>query len=274
MPETLAKLFSAELEGITAKCIEVEVDLNVGLHAFNIVGLADKALSESRERVNSALKNSGAKPPNRENRKITVNLAPADIKKTGAQYDLAIALGYLLASGQIRKFDGRKIMFVGELALDGGVRGINGALNIAEMAAEHGFDSLMVPSVNAREAAVIDKLRIIPVDSLREAIDIIEERASARPLVSTKLAAAKEHSYADFADDRPAWGRKKSACASDGRYSARPYQERSNRSHKNLERGRSATQRINFGTTIPRPTPHRFGSGNRRRRDKSASGRD
>ncbi len=202
MPETLAKLFSAELEGITAKCIEVEVDLNVGLHAFNIVGLADKALSESRERVNSALKNSGAKPPNRENRKITVNLAPADIKKTGAQYDLAIALGYLLASGQIRKFDGRKIMFVGELALDGGVRGINGALNIAEMAAEHGFDSLMVPSVNAREAAVIDKLRIIPVDSLREAIDIIEERASARPLVSTKLAAAKEHSYADFADVR------------------------------------------------------------------------
>jgi magnesium chelatase family protein len=97
----LARVFSAELEGITANPIEVEVDLNVGLHAFNIVGLADKALNEAKERVNSALKNSGVKPPNQENRKITVNLAPADIKKTGSQYDLAIAIGYLLATGQV-----------------------------------------------------------------------------------------------------------------------------------------------------------------------------
>src|SRR3989344_3774094 len=99
----LAKIFSAELEGIDARLIEVEVDINVGLHSFTIVGLGDKAVAEAKERVNAALKNSGVKPPNRENRKITVNLAPADVQKTGSQYDLAIAIGYLLATGQIKK---------------------------------------------------------------------------------------------------------------------------------------------------------------------------
>ena len=99
MGATVAKVFSAELEGIHARRIEVEVDLHVGLHAFHIVGLADKALNEARERVNSALKNIGVKAPNRENRTITVNLAPADIKKTGSQYDLAITIGYLVAPG-------------------------------------------------------------------------------------------------------------------------------------------------------------------------------
>src|SRR3989338_5644728 len=101
----ISKVFSAELEGIDARLIEVETDVNVGLHSFTIVGLADKALSEAKERVNSALKNIGVKPPTRENRRIVVNLAPADVKKTGSQYDLAIALGYLLASGQIKEFE-------------------------------------------------------------------------------------------------------------------------------------------------------------------------
>src|SRR3989344_3422560 len=102
--KNFAKVYCAELEGIDAKLIEVETDINVGLHSFNIVGLADKALSEAKERVNAALKNSGVKSPNRENRRITVNLAPADIKKTGSQYDLAIAVCYLLATKQIKDF--------------------------------------------------------------------------------------------------------------------------------------------------------------------------
>src|SRR5687767_11469318 len=102
---SLSRVYSAELEGIHGKLIEVEVDMNVGLHSFNIVGLADKALSEAKERVSSALKNTGVRPPTKENRKITVNLAPADIKKTGSQYDLAIAIGYLLASDQLKPFD-------------------------------------------------------------------------------------------------------------------------------------------------------------------------
>src|SRR5579872_2038551 len=107
--KNLAVVHSAELEGINARLIEVEVDMNVGIHTFNIVGLADKALNEAKERVNSALKNSGVKPPNRENRKITINLAPADVKKTGSQYDLAIAIGYLAATKQIPDFQSGEI---------------------------------------------------------------------------------------------------------------------------------------------------------------------
>src|SRR5277367_1705298 len=161
MIKNLARLYSAELEGVNAKIIEVEADINVGLHAFNIVGLGDRSLSEAKERVNSALKNAGIKPPNRENRKITVNLAPADVKKTGSHYDLAIALGYLLATHQIREFDARDKMFLGELALDGRLRPANGALNIAQMAAQLGFAYLFLPAESANEAAAIDRKSVV-----------------------------------------------------------------------------------------------------------------
>jgi len=187
MLKNLARVFSAELEGIKAKLIEVEVDLNVGLHAFNIVGLADKALNEAKERVNSALKNSGVKPPNRENRKITVNLAPADIKKTGSQYDLAIALGYLLATKQIKEFDTRDKLFIGELALDGRLRPVSGALNIAQMASEAGFQYIVLPAQNANEAAVVKKICAIPLENLQDAIDFLEERKIIKPEVFAPL---------------------------------------------------------------------------------------
>lgn len=179
--KSLAKTYSAELEGINAKLIEVEVDINVGLHSFNIVGLPDKSLNEAKERVNSALKNSGIKPPNRENRKITVNLAPADIKKNGSHYDLAIALGYLLATKQIAEFDPRHKIFLGELALDGRLRPVNGALNIAQMAVESGFHQLFLPAQNANEAAAIEGVAIIPITCLQEAIDILEEKKIVAP---------------------------------------------------------------------------------------------
>ena len=161
----------------------MEVDLNVGLHAFNIVGLADKALNEAKERVNAALKNSGVKPPNRENRRITINLAPADIKKTGSQYDLAIALGYLAATEQIADFDARDKIFVGELALDGHLRPIAGALNIAEMARDRGFKYLFVPTQNANEAAAIGGITVVPIESLAEAIEILERKRVPEPAV-------------------------------------------------------------------------------------------
>ncbi|MDP2705857.1 MAG: magnesium chelatase domain-containing protein, partial [bacterium] len=107
------KLYSAELEGIEAELVEVEADINVGLHSFNIVGLADKAVSEAKERVNSALKNSQIKPPTKENRRITINLAPADLKKAGSRFDLPIALAYLLASGQLKNFKTEDKIFIG-----------------------------------------------------------------------------------------------------------------------------------------------------------------
>ena len=176
MSKKLGRLYSAALEGIDAKIIEVEADINVGLHSFNIVGLGDRSLNEAKERVNSALKNSGIKPPNRENRKITINLAPADIKKTGAHYDLAIALGYLLATKQIREFVCADKIFLGELALDGRLRPVSGALNIAQKAAREGFKYLFLPRENANEAAAIAEIAVIPLEDLREVIAILEGR--------------------------------------------------------------------------------------------------
>ena len=174
--KNFSKVYSAELEGIEAKLIEVETDINVGLHSFNIVGLADKALNEAKERVSSALKNSGVKPPTKENRKITVNLAPADIKKTGSQYDLAIALGYLLATKQIKQFETKDKVFIGELSLEGGLRSISGALNISRLAKKLGFKFLFVPKGNAVESAMIKGIKVIPVSNLEELIDHLEER--------------------------------------------------------------------------------------------------
>lgn len=176
MSKEVVRFYSAELEGITAKIIEVEIDLNVGLHSFNIVGLADKALNEAKERVNSAIKNIGAKPPNRDNRKITVNLAPADIKKTGSQYDLAIALGYLLATNQIAKFNTNDKVFVGELSLDGRLRRISGTLNIAETAKNLGFKYLFLPKENANEASAISNIKIVPLETLEDAVLFLENK--------------------------------------------------------------------------------------------------
>jgi len=181
MQKITSRVYSAELEGINAKIIEVETDLNVGLHSFNIVGLADKALNEAKERVNSALKNLGVKPPNRENRKITINLAPASIKKTGSHYDLAIALGYLLATKQISNFNPEDKIFVGELALDGRLRPIFGAINIAESARRHGFKYLFLPEENANEASAISEIKVIPVKTLEEVVLFLENRKIIEP---------------------------------------------------------------------------------------------
>ena len=195
--KNLAKIYSAELEGINAKLIEVEVDLNVGLHSFTIVGLADKALNEAKERVNSAIKNSGAKPPNRENRRITINLAPADFKKAGSHYDLAIALAYLLATKQIAPFDAARKIFVGELALDGGLRPVNGALNIAQMASDRGYEYLFLPKQNANEAMAIAGVRIIPLVNLAEAITVLEKRGVVSPPPAPSPAAATQMAQAE-----------------------------------------------------------------------------
>jgi len=183
----ISKIYSAELDGIDARLIEVETDVNVGLHSFTIVGLADKALSEAKERVNSALKNIGVKPPTKENRRIVVNLAPADFKKTGSQYDLAIALGYLVATQQIKEFSTDDKIFAGELALDGRLRPINGVLNMARLAKKSGFKYLFLPKQNAAEAAMIDCIKVIPLESLLQAIDCLEGRLPIAPQPPTEL---------------------------------------------------------------------------------------
>ncbi len=182
--------------------IEIETDIHVGLHSFNIVGLADKSLSEAKERVSSALKNSGVKPPSKENRKIVVNLAPADLKKTGSHYDLAIAIGYLLATKQIKEFDASDKIFVGELALDGALRNVSGVLNIARMAKLKGYKEIFVPKENAIEAAIIDGLIVVPVSNLLELMHHLENRSVIKPQPKTQLepTVSSEHQLVDIAD--------------------------------------------------------------------------
>ena len=197
-----ARTWSGELDGIRARCVEVEVDIHVGLHSFLIVGLADKALSEAKERVGAALKNSGMKPPSQENRKIVVNLAPADVKKTGSQYDAAIAVGYLLATGQIREFPSAGKMFLGELALDGSFRAVSGALNVAVMAVARGMKELYVPAANAAEAAIVRGIAVFPVGSLPSLVAHLEGRIPISPQPPTELSGDDGLAGVDLSDVR------------------------------------------------------------------------
>lgn len=165
----LAKVTSAAVVGLDAVPITVEVDIaSQGLPSFSIVGLGDKAIEESKERVRAALKNSGADlPPKR----ITVNLAPADLPKEGPAYDLPIALGILIASEQLPKVDITNAVFLGELSLDGSLRRIWGVLPCAIMARDKKFEHVFVPVDNLDEARIINKVKVYPVNNLRELFD-------------------------------------------------------------------------------------------------------
>jgi magnesium chelatase family protein len=159
----LAKLFSGAVVGLHAVPVTVEVDsTGGGLPSLTIVGLPDKAIEESRERVRAAIKNSGAEYPAR---RIVINLAPADLPKVGPSYDVPMAVGILLASGQLPACF-PKALFFGELSLDGTLRHSNGILPIVSMAKEEGFTTIFLPEADAPEGAVIDDIDIIPVPSL------------------------------------------------------------------------------------------------------------
>src|SRR3989344_1294751 len=122
-----AKTYAAQPVGSSAELISVDADLTRGLHAFSIVGLADKAVEEARDRVSAAIRHSGIKPPKQQNKRIVLSLSPADLKKEGSHYDLAIALAYLIAAGDLAPLV-EHMLFVGELALDGTLRGVRGVL--------------------------------------------------------------------------------------------------------------------------------------------------
>ncbi|MFC1626658.1 YifB family Mg chelatase-like AAA ATPase [Patescibacteria group bacterium] len=159
----LAKVLSGAIVGLESVPVTVEVDIaSKALPAFTIVGLPGKAVEESKERVRSAIKNSGAEFPAR---RITVNLAPADLPKNGPSYDLPIALGILLASGQIPKKD-LSGLFVGELSLDGSVCATNGVLSLATLAKTKKINNIFVPIANVKEAAIIEGIDVFPVKSL------------------------------------------------------------------------------------------------------------
>ncbi len=170
----LAKLFSVTLQGIEGIVCEVEVDVGRGgFEKSLIVGLPDTAVKESTERVKSAIINSGYKYPKTQS---LINLAPADVKKAGPAFDLPIALGMLLGQGIFTNTALKDFVIVGELALDGRVRPVNGVLNMAMTAAEAGFNRMIVPLENAREAAVVRNIEVYGVGSLAQAVAFLAGR--------------------------------------------------------------------------------------------------
>lgn len=167
-----SKVFSVALNGLSACIVEVEVDAVYGLPVFNIVGLPDKAVQESKDRVASAIKSSGFQSPHQQPIRTLVSLAPADLKKEGSLYDLPISLGFLTATKQI-KFDFQGRIFVGELALDGKLRPIKGALAFALAAKEKGFKEIILPWQNFTEASLIKEIKAVGVNDLEETIDYL-----------------------------------------------------------------------------------------------------
>jgi magnesium chelatase family protein len=195
----LFKTHSAAVFGIDAYLVEVEVDISAGQPNFLTVGLPDAAVRESRERIKSAIKNCGLDFPFQV---ITVNLAPADVKKEGSGFDLSIALGILGTTGVLLKPDLKGYVFLGELALDGGLRPIKGALSIAGMARQKGIRKMVVPQDNAREAAVVQDVEVYGLRSLPEVLDLVNETRRFTPAkvnTAEMLAAASQYAV-DFRD--------------------------------------------------------------------------
>lgn len=192
----LAKVTSCALIGLDGVPITVEVDVGVGMPAFTIVGLPDAAVQEAKERVRAAIRNSGGRFPTG---RVTVNLAPADIRKEGPSYDLPIALGILLASLQIDIPNAAiaTTLVVGELSLDGSVRHVDGALAIADTAQAHGFTALIAPAGDAAEAALVPGIAVYPVGTLVTLV---------RHLVGAELIAPQPPSEIDTRDEAEAEG--------------------------------------------------------------------
>lgn len=179
----LAKINSIAVIGLDGEKVEVEVDLSNGLPSFSIVGLPDKAVEESKERVRSAIKNSNCNFPQK---RITVNLAPADVRKEGPAYDLAIAVGILLASEQL-KFDPDKAVIIGELSLDGRIRHTNGILTMTIAAKNYGFSDIYIPRENQEEATIVNGIEIYTPNSLTELISHFREEEILKPAEMTNL---------------------------------------------------------------------------------------
>ena len=212
----LAIVKSAAVVGLEGAVVEVEVDLSPGLPSFTIVGLGDKAVQEARERVRSAIRNSYYKFPNR---RITVNLAPADLKKEGPAYDLPIAIGILISSGQLNA-DLAKSILLGELSLDGKLRHTHGILPMVALARDRGLSMVFVPRDDAREASLVDNIRIFPTESLAQLVVHLQAEATipeyhselnweqeARPHYASDLSYIKGQEHAKRALEIAAAGR-------------------------------------------------------------------
>ena len=193
----LAQIKAASVVGVQAFPVEVEVHVGYGtqnLPEYVVVGLPDTAVKESRDRVRTAILNSAYNNPEG---KTTVNLAPADLRKEGPSFDLPIALGILMASGQCANARPEKFLALGELALTGAVRRIKGVLPIALMAKKEGCRTLLVPEANAQEAAVVEGLNVYPVKNLRSAAEFLEGKIPLKP-TTPRCDLSPDHCLAEF----------------------------------------------------------------------------
>lgn len=181
-----SKVYSAQTTGLSAQIIDVEVDLSKGMHSFTTVGLPDKAVEESRDRVSSAIKNSGFKSPKQKNQKVVVSLAPADIKKEGPLFDLPISIAYLRAAGDLR-FDPKEKLFLGELSLDGELRPIKGALVLVDKAKRAGFKEVYLPEENTAEASLVEGISIFGAKNLKEVFEHLHQYVKGGDTIHKKI---------------------------------------------------------------------------------------
>src|SRR5436190_11519691 len=175
----LVKVFGSAVFGVEATTITVEVNIDRGV-GYHLVGLPDNAIKESSYRIAAALKNNGFELPGK---KITINMAPADLRKEGSSYDLTLAIGILVASGQLKGDEVDKYIIMGELSLDGSLQPIKGALPIAIKAKEEGFKGFFLPKQNSKEAAIVNDLNVYGVENLKEVIDFFEGKGTLEPVI-------------------------------------------------------------------------------------------
>ena len=196
---SLAKINSLGIAGIDGYIVTAEVDISNGLPAFDIVGLPDQSVKESKERVRAAIKNSNYTCPVK---RITVNLAPADRKKEGPAYDLPITVAIMLASEQIKAGSADGCAFLGELSLDGALRGVNGVLPMVIAARENGIKTVFLPEENAAEASVVDGVEIIGAKCLNEIVKHLNGEEKLSPVVADidEIFASNSSYAVDFAD--------------------------------------------------------------------------
>ena len=192
----LSSLRTATVYGVEAVGVSVEVDVSFGLPALVMVGLPDAAVRESRDRVRAAIRNSGFDFPQQ---RVTVNLAPADVRKAGTSFDLPIALGVLAATGVLHARTIPDLLVIGELSLDGSMQPTRGVLPVAAGALRDGIRRLLLPAVNAGEASIVDGLGLLPVDSLQEAVAVLNSEQRPRPVTRPPPPAAGD-AGGDLAD--------------------------------------------------------------------------
>ena len=191
----LKKVFSSAVFGVEASTITVEVNVDKGI-GYHLVGLPDNAIKESNYRIAAALQNNDYKIPGK---KITINMAPADLRKEGSAYDLTLAIGILAASSQINAENLEDFLIMGELSLDGSLQPIKGALPIAVKAREEGFKGFILPSQNAKEAAIVDDLKVYGVDNIKQVIDFFDKgEAIEQTIIDTRKEFYKNLDFPEF----------------------------------------------------------------------------